>query len=97
MRRRRLLAAGLWALLAFLIWNVRFDLGVRQGATRYLVARGLYLQHRGPRVEMASHMRDAVAESARAATLIAVPAAGVAVWLVVSGRTARYPRASSGT
>ena len=61
MRPRRLLAAGLWALLACLIWNVRFDLGVRQSATRYLVARGLYLQQRGPRVEMAPHMRAGVA------------------------------------
>lgn len=96
MRRRRLLAAGLWALLAFLIWNVRFDLGVRQAAARYLVARGLYLQDRGPRVEMAPHMRAGVAGAARAATLVALPAAGVAVWLAASGRASRYARAASG-
>ena len=97
MRRRRRIAAGLWALLAFLIWNVRFDVGVRQSATRYLVARGLYLQDRGPQVEMAPVMREGVAEAARAATLLALPAAGLALWLIVSGRTARYPRAESGT
>jgi hypothetical protein len=97
MRRRRLFAAGLWALLAFLVWNVRFDLGVRQSATRYLVARGLYLQGRGPQVEMAPMMGEGVAGSARAATLIALPAAGVALWLVVSSRALRYPRPASGT
>ena len=97
MRRRRLLAAGLWALLAFLIWNVRFDLGVRQAATRYLVARGLYLQDLGPRVEMGPHMRAGVAAAARAATLVALPAAGVALWLAASGRPGRYARAASGT
>ena len=97
MRRRRLLAAGLWALLAFLIWNVRFDLGVRQAATRYLVARGLYLQDLGPRVEMAPHMRAGVAAAARAATLVASPVAGVALWLAASRRTGRYARAARGT
>jgi hypothetical protein len=96
MKRRRLIAAGLWALLAFLIWNVKFDLGVRQAATRYLVARGLYLQDRGARVEMAPHMRAGVAAAARAATVVALPAAGVAVWLA-SGRRGRYARAASGT
>lgn len=97
MRRRRLLAAGLWALLAFLIWNVRFDLGVRQAATRYLVARGLYLQGLGPRVEMAPHMRAGVAGAVRDATLVGLPAAGVALWLAASGRSSRYPRAARGT
>lgn len=97
MRSRRLLAAGLWALLAFLIWNVRFDLGMRQAATRYLVARGLYLQDLAPRVEMAPHMRAGVAAAARAATLVALPAAGVALWLAASGRSGRYARAASGT
>ena len=97
MRRRRLLAAVLWALLAFLIWNVRFDLGVRQAATGYLVARGLYLQDQGPRVEMAPHMRAGVAAAAQAATLVALPAAGVALWLAVTGWPGRYLRAARGT
>lgn len=84
MTRRRLLAAALWALLAFLVWNVRFDLGVRQSATRYLVARGAYLQGTGPRIEMAPAMRDGVAASAAAATLVAAPIVLVALVLGVS-------------
>jgi hypothetical protein len=90
MRRRRLLAAGLWALLAVLVWNVRFDLGVLQSATRYLVARGEYLRDRGPRVEMAPLMRAGVADAARAATLFAAP------FLLVAGLIAR-DRASVST
>ena len=70
---RRLLAAALWALLAFLVWNVRFDLGVRQSATDYLVARGAYLQGQAARVEMAPAMRAGAAESAKTATVLATP------------------------
>lgn len=84
MSRRRLMAAVLWAVLAFLVWNVRFDLGVRRSATRYLVARGAYLQGKGPRVEMAPAMRDGVAESARVATLFATPPLVIA--LVMAAR-----------
>jgi hypothetical protein len=98
MRRRRLLAAGLWALLAFLVWNVTFDAGVRQSATRYLVARGRYLRGDGPRVEMAAQMQAGIAGAARAATLVALPLAVVALSLAVSGRAAdRYRREPSGT
>jgi hypothetical protein len=86
MRRRRLLAAGLWALLAFLVWNVRFDIGVRQSATRYLVARAVYLRGDGPRVEMAPQMRAGIAGAARAATLVAAP------FLLVAGLIAVDPR-----
>jgi hypothetical protein len=73
MTRRRLLAAALWALLAFLVWNVRFDMGVRQSATDYLIARRAYLAGTAPRVEMAPAMRAGVAESVTAATLAATP------------------------
>jgi hypothetical protein len=86
MTPRRLLAAALWALLAFLVWNVRFDLGVRQSATRYLVARGAYLHGNGPRVEMAPAMRAGVAGSVRAATLVATPPLLVAIVLAVRRR-----------
>jgi hypothetical protein len=84
MTRRRLLAAALWAFLAFLTWNVRFDIGVRQSATDYLVARRAYLQGKAPRVEMAPAMRAGVAESATAATLVATPFLLVAIALGAS-------------
>ena len=91
MNRRRLLAAALWALLAFLVWNVRFDLGVRQSATRYLVARGAYLQGKGARIEMAPAMREGIGESAKAATLVAAPALLVAI-VIGAGVRGANPR-----
>jgi hypothetical protein len=78
------LAAALWALLAFLVWNVRFDLGVRHSATDYLGARRAYLEGRGPRVEMAPAMRAGVAASATAATLVSTPFLLVALALGAS-------------
>jgi hypothetical protein len=84
MRDRRLAAAALWFLLAFLVWNVRFDYGVRISARSYLNHRALYLRGDEPRTEMASAMRAGVGQSARAATLLALPAACVAVCLVAS-------------
>jgi hypothetical protein len=84
MRDRRVVAAALWFVLAFLVWNVRFDDGVRFSARSYLYHRALYLRGAAPRVEMASAMRAGIAESARAATLMALPFAGVAVWLAAT-------------
>lgn len=81
--RRALVAAVLWIVLAFCIWNVRFDWGVRVAASRYLDARFGYEHGRGPRVELAEWMDRAIADSARAATLLASPAIGVAVGLTV--------------
>jgi hypothetical protein len=84
MRDRRLLAAALWVLLAFLVWNVRFDLGVRVTASAYLRARATYVRGAGPRVEMASAMRAGARDSARAATMWALPAAAVGVALLAT-------------
>ena len=95
MNRRRLLAAALWALLAFLVWNVRFDLGVRQSATRYLVARGAYVQGKGSRIEMAPAMREGIAGSAKAASLVAAPALLVAV-VIGAGLRRANPRRRPG-
>ena len=83
--RRALVAAVLWLVLAFCIWNVRFDWGVRVAATRYLNARFAYEQGRGPRVELAAWMDRAITDSVRAGTLLASPAIGVAVGLTVYG------------
>ena len=93
MIRRRLLAAALWALLAFLVWNVSFDLGVRQSATAYLIARRAYLAGTAPRVEMAPAMRAGVAESAWTASLVAAPFLLVALALGAS----RIKHKGSGT
>ena len=82
-RRRALVAAVLWIVLAFCLWNVRFDWGVRIAASQYLNARFAYQQGRGPRVELAEWMDRAIADSSRHATLIAAPAIGIAFGLTV--------------
>jgi hypothetical protein len=84
MRNRQVVAAALWFVLAFLVWNVRFDYGVRVSARLYLNHRALYLRGAAPRVEMASSMRAGIGESARAATLVALPFSGVALWLAAT-------------
>jgi hypothetical protein len=82
-RRRALVAAVLWLILAFCIWNVRFDWGVRVCGSQYLNARSEYLHGRGPRVELADSMDHGVADAMRSATLLALPAMGIVVGLVV--------------
>lgn len=89
MRDRRLLAAALWVLLAVLVWNVRFDLGVRVAASAYLRARAIHVRGAGPRVEMASSMRAGIRDSARAATMWALPAAAVGAALLAT-RSRRF-------
>ena len=83
--RRALVAAVLWLVLAFCIWNVRFDWGIRVAASEYLNARFAYEQGRGPRVELAAWMDRAIADSGQAATLLASPALGIAFGLTAYG------------
>src|SRR5262249_297803 len=74
--RRRLtiiVAASLWLLLAFLVWNVCFDYGVRMAEFRFLAARTAFLRGTGPRVEMADAMEQGVGQSARWASLACAP------------------------
>jgi hypothetical protein len=90
-RRRSLVAAVLWLVLAFCIWNVRFDWGVRVCASQYLNDRLAYLQGRGTRVELADAMDRGVAEARHTATLLALPAAGIAAGLVIYAARRRQP------
>jgi hypothetical protein len=82
-RRRAIVAAVLWFVLAFCIWNVRFDWGVRVAASQYLDARSAYLNGRGARVELADTMHRAIADSVRGATLLSAPVIGVAFGLML--------------
>jgi len=77
-QRRSVIAAVLWAVFALILWNVLFDYGVRTTATRFLVERGAYLRGHGPRVEMASAMREGIVSSFRLASMLAVPCVIVA-------------------
>ncbi len=81
-----MLACALWVVLSCLVWNVRFDEGVRFTARTYLHQRTLYLRGDAPRIELASAMRAGVRASARDATVLALPLAGVAVWLAAGRR-----------
>jgi hypothetical protein len=81
-RRRALVAAVLWLVLALCLWNVRFDWGVRVCAAKYLDARSAYLNGRGPRVELAEWMDRGIADSVRAATVLAAPAMITAIGLI---------------
>ena len=83
MRDRRALAASLWILLAFLVWNVRFDYGIRVAAATYVNERTLYVRGEGPAVEMGPAMREARSASARAATAAAAPIVAAGLWLGV--------------
>ena len=86
-RRRARVAAVLWLVLAFCIWNVRFDWGVRVCASQYLDARSAFQHGRGPRVELAQSMDKGIADSMRSATLLAAPAVGIAFGLAVAALT----------
>ena len=87
--RRRLttiIAASLWLVLAFLVWNVCFDYGIRMSQFRFLEARTAFLRGRGPRVEMADAMARGVSRSAHQADLACAPCVAVGIAIVVLGR-----------
>jgi hypothetical protein len=87
-RRRRLttiIAASLWLVLAFLVWNVCFDYGVRMSQFRFLAARTTFLRGAGPRVEMADAMASGITAAARRATLCSAPCAALGLGLAWFG------------
>ena len=61
-RLTTILAASLWLVLAFLVWNVCFDYGVRMAQFRFLGGRSAYLRGKGPRVEMADTMSQGIGQ-----------------------------------
>jgi hypothetical protein len=84
-RRRQLRwALGLWLLLAFVLWNARFDHGIRVASSSYIYREQLHLEGRGPAVTIAEVMRPAPAAAARSATLwslsFALPGLLVLAW-----------------
>ena len=86
--RRRLttiVAASLWLVLAFLVWNVCFDYGVRMAQFRFLAARTAFLRGAGPRVEIADTMSQGIGQSAWRATLACAPCAAVGMVVAFAG------------
>jgi hypothetical protein len=78
------LAVGLWLALAFLVWNARFDYGIRMASSRYIYREQLHLEGRGPAVTIAEVMRPAPAAAAQSATLwslaFALPGLAALAW-----------------
>lgn len=77
--------AGAVLLLSFVYWNRVFDSGVVVGMERYVAAQREHAAGRRPFVSMQDMMEDAVAKSARRATLRTLPFAllGLAgVWIL---------------
>ena len=79
------LAASLWLVLAFLVWNVCFDYGVRTAQYHFLADRTAFLRGTGPRVEMADAMAKGISQSAWRATLAGAPCAAVGIVVAWSG------------
>jgi hypothetical protein len=87
-RARRRLAVALWAVLAFVVWNVVFDAEIKQAEVDYLTRQALHQAGRGPAVALFAVMRPAVGHAARMAALWALPVAvaGIAATLFAARR-----------
>ena len=91
-RRRRRVAAIVWAALVVVVWNVVFDAVVIQSGRDYLTRQALHQQGKGPAVTIPEVMRPAVVRGAGLASL-----AGAAVALLgvlgfwAAGRVRRRP------
>jgi hypothetical protein len=88
-RARRRLAVALWAVLAFVVWNVVFDAVMKEAEVDYLTRQALHQAGHGPPVALFAVMRPAVGHAARVAALWAVPlgAAGIAASLLAARRS----------
>jgi hypothetical protein len=73
----RRVAAGLWLLLAFVLWNALFDYGVRRAARDYLNQRQQYVDGLGSPVTIDAVMRPAISRSAWTASAWSVGVCGV--------------------
>ncbi|HEY7792135.1 MAG TPA: hypothetical protein VIC33_16600 [Vicinamibacterales bacterium] len=85
--RKRLIALGLWLVLAIIIWNTLFDDAVNSAAHRYIVAAVYASRGQGPTVSMDAIMQPAIVHGAWLATgcatlVLAIGVAGVAwsIW-----------------
>ena len=79
--RKTTIAAVLWAVLAFVLWNVLFDRGVEHSAIAFVMQRGDDLARTGPRVDLWEAMTAGISESARHASILVLPCAAMAVAL----------------
>jgi hypothetical protein len=78
----------LWLAGALVIWNVVFDSHIVRGAREYVDRQELFVQGRGPRVDMGQAMEAAKQAGLRAASLWTGTelASGAALWLFIRSR-----------
>jgi uncharacterized membrane protein YedE/YeeE len=80
--RRRLAIACL--VLGLILWNLRFDAGVRAATVEFVAARDAWAAGHGTEMPLAPHMRAGQRRAARDATLLSLPlfAVGAALLLI---------------
>ena len=71
MSRRQRLAAGLWIVMALVIWNTIYDLMLTRGVQEYLFRVALHQAGRGPLVSMAEVMDRNIYDAVWVSTLFA--------------------------
>jgi hypothetical protein len=84
-RRPVRLALMLWAVVAMIVWNGVYDVGISLGVRDYLMHAALHDAGRGPDLPMAEMMQQTVRQSMRLASFWTslVLAAGLStVWLL---------------
>ena len=90
------LAAALWLVFAFVVWNDVFDSYVKGGMYDYIARRARYEQGLEPRPTIDDLMRPAVRKGLLAASAwgLIVASAGLAAIAVASRRDARQRQSS---
>jgi 4-amino-4-deoxy-L-arabinose transferase-like glycosyltransferase len=87
--------AALWLLGAVVTWNAVFDAHIVKGARDYVDGQQLFIDGRGPRLDMDRAMAEARSSGLRHAWgwSGAELAAGAVLWFVVRARRKAGPRA----
>jgi hypothetical protein len=75
-------AAALWLVLAFLVWNVVFDRILVLAGRRYSYAAGMAARHSSAYLRIDDWMRPAIAHGVRVASVAALAVAAVGLLAV---------------
>ena len=67
--RARRLAAGLWLIMAVVVWNGLYDLRITLGVRDYLMKQALHEAGRGPAVTISNAMHETVGDAVAVASL----------------------------
>jgi hypothetical protein len=95
LRRSARLAAALWLVLAFLIWNVVFDRILVLAGRRYSYAAAMAVRDGKTYVRIDDWMRPAIAHGVRVASVTALGIAAIGVIAVMIGARVDRRRGSA--